>query len=371
MLKLKYKWGLMALLVSSLVIPSTATISASNGNETLSITGDGKTAKLTLKATEDNGNTKQVDNFELTAENVLQIEEDDNVRITNDVDFDKARTIDANDNEKKIDIDDDGNVDFDNYNQGSYRLEVITENGDRKLFAGIVVIGPENKEQTKKVIERTIVEITIDVDCGKGFKERNDKCIPEKPDCKPWQIEKNNKCIPKPPIVCKQGEVKQNGKCIPKPEPEPCKGLYVEESGKCLPHPYPDVCELGQDLDSCQDYDECIADPESCKEVTPTPPTPNILLAPGLTDSDCEEMGMKLSNGQCEPRDDQIVDDEPIPTPDPDPNLIPLPLDSTVEEETEEIQDEEDFEEEEPEEESVESDFEEEESSGSETTEEE
>ena len=107
----------------------------------------------------------------------MRIEVGDSAKITSDVSFDKARTIDKNDNEKSIEIDGDGNTSFDGYGQGSYILQVITENGDRKLYEGIIVIGPENQEDTKKIIEKTIVEIIVDIDCGKGFFERNGECV--------------------------------------------------------------------------------------------------------------------------------------------------------------------------------------------------
>jgi hypothetical protein len=298
---IRYLW--LAIALSALIPTMSVSVPVlASSQDTLSITGNGDTASMALKATESNGNTENVDNFELTAANVLQIEEDDDVRITNDVNFDKARTVDVNDNEKAIDIDDDGNVDFDDYPQGTYVLRVITENGDRKLYEGIVVIGPENKDQVKKIIEKTVVEITVDIDCGKGFVEKNGECVKK----------------PKPPSICyfnpdhKDCEPK-NGKCPP--------GFGMNENDRCIPHgKCPDgygradddetgKCFKKSELKRCDDGS--IRLPQYCKE---NRPTPSLSLSP--TPEPCEGT-IDVQTNQCIP--------EPTLTPEPTPELTPEP----------------------------------------------
>lgn len=205
--------GILSLIVPGQVLASTSS--------TLDITGNGNQAKLELKAVERDGETDQVDSFELAAENTLRIEQGQDPRITTQATFDKARTIDADDEEKEINVDSSGNVDFSGYSQGSYKLEVITPDGsERRLYVGIIVIGPEDTTKTKTIVDKTIIEITTDIDCGKGWIERNGECIKRPDGCKPWEIKgKDGKCYPQKPPVCKPGQTSSNEKPCTPPKP--------------------------------------------------------------------------------------------------------------------------------------------------------
>lgn len=340
----KYKAMKLALLpilglaiLSLLLNPITQTTFSSTDDDTLSITGNGKTAALALKAIEEDGKTEQVDDFELTAANVLQIEEDDDVDITNDVDFDKARTVDVNDNEKEIDIDDNGDVDFDDYPQGTYRLEVITENGDRKLFVGIVAIGPEDENDVKKIIEKTIVEIIIDIDCGKGYFEKNGECIKkEKPpsvcyfnpnhkDCKPvdgkckegFHFNYYDQCVPDGKCPSGYGRLDddESGKCFEKEDIKTCPNGYIAHVSAECPKPYtPEPCEPGNVLynGEClvEDYD-CAVDSEDPRCAQQLPP--------------CEEGTYDTERRVCTPLTPELT-----PTPEPcypgEPETCPPPI---------------------------------------------
>jgi hypothetical protein len=63
---------------------------ASVDNDSLSISGNGDSAKMELKATNDNGRSNRVSDFQLTADNVLSIEAGDKVTVKDNVDFTKA-----------------------------------------------------------------------------------------------------------------------------------------------------------------------------------------------------------------------------------------------------------------------------------------
>ena len=65
---------------------------ASIDTDSLSITGNGDSAKMELKATNDNGKLNRVSGFQLTADNVLSTEVGDMVTVVDNVDFTKAIT---------------------------------------------------------------------------------------------------------------------------------------------------------------------------------------------------------------------------------------------------------------------------------------
>ena len=60
--------------------------------DSLSITGNEDSAKMELKATNDNGKLNRVSGFQLTADNVLSTEVGDMVTVVDNVDFTKAIT---------------------------------------------------------------------------------------------------------------------------------------------------------------------------------------------------------------------------------------------------------------------------------------
>ena len=98
----------------------------------LSISGNGDSAKMELKATNDNGKSNRVSGFQLTADNVLSTEVGDKVTVKDTVDFTKAITTDSRNNQKAIGITSDGVIDFAGFTQGVYTLDVVV-NDDRSI----------------------------------------------------------------------------------------------------------------------------------------------------------------------------------------------------------------------------------------------
>ena len=68
---------------------------ASVDTDSLSISGNRDSAKMELKATNDDGKSNRVSDFLLTADNVLSTEVSDKVTVKDNVDFTKAVTTDA------------------------------------------------------------------------------------------------------------------------------------------------------------------------------------------------------------------------------------------------------------------------------------
>ena len=143
----------------ALVPTAMSNVSASSGSEIalfsgvsdsdgLSISGNGDTAKMELKATNEDGKTKRVSDFLLTADNVLSTEVGDKVTVKDNVDFTKAITTDGRNNQKNIGITNNGVIDFTGYAQGSYTLDVVID--DDRAFEAIIVIGEQQPEDTIK-----------------------------------------------------------------------------------------------------------------------------------------------------------------------------------------------------------------------------
>ena len=120
-------------IIAALVPTAMSSVSASSdaeielfsrvsGLDSLSISGNGDTAKMELKATNENGRTNKVSDFRLSADNVLFIEQNDKVTITDNVDFTRALVTDSNDNERRIGVSSSGVIDFASYAQGIYTL---------------------------------------------------------------------------------------------------------------------------------------------------------------------------------------------------------------------------------------------------------
>jgi hypothetical protein len=149
---------LSLLMLSILAIP---VFSVSASTDTLTITGNFDTANMALKATKEGGKTSTVGDFQLTADNVLQIEPGDTVTITNDVVFSKARTFDANNVEKRIPVSVSGEISFVGYAQGSYILDVIVDNN--KAYECIIVVGEEDQETVVKTINKSNSQTFTDI----------------------------------------------------------------------------------------------------------------------------------------------------------------------------------------------------------------
>jgi hypothetical protein len=143
------------------LVPSPVTQSFASTSNNLTITGNGDTALMELKATKQNGRTNTVSDFEIGADNVLFIEEGDSVTITDNVRFTKAQTIDSNDKKNKIAISSNGQISFAGYAQGTYVLDVIVD-GD-KAYEAIIVIGDEDEETVNKQITKVNTKTFIDI----------------------------------------------------------------------------------------------------------------------------------------------------------------------------------------------------------------
>jgi hypothetical protein len=293
----------------------------------------GETKEMALKAENEDGESRLISDFEITADNVLSINLNDEVRVHTDdnVDFTKALVTDSTEKKKTIDISDSGEISFNGYKQGVYVLNVVID--DKFAFEAIIVIGPETQQIINREITRVNNKQVTDVDVE---------------------------------IIFSIDE--------PEPDPDPVTPPVTPPITPRLPYPY---CDLVPDnyKGSChdrKDYDEdtllypCrdgsnVKDWRDCKdagkhpdEQIPTPITPNALarsipLTPDLgPEIDCE-----VQPELCE------TEDTPLPPPSP---LVPTePIEETetgigteeeeIEEpeETEEI--EEEIEEQEPQEE--------------------
>ena len=103
---------------------------------------------MELKATNDNGKSKRVSDFQITADNVLYTEVGDKVTVKDNVDFTKAVTTDARNNQKAIGITSNGMIDFAGYTQGVYTLDVVVD--DDRAYEAIIVIGDQNQDQIEE-----------------------------------------------------------------------------------------------------------------------------------------------------------------------------------------------------------------------------
>jgi hypothetical protein len=152
---------LIITIIAALVPTAMSNVSASAASEialfssdsdSLSISGNGDNAKMILKATNENGKTKKVSNFQMNADNVLYIKVGDTVTVKDKVDFTKAITTDGNNNQKVIGITSNGVIDFTGYTQGVSTLDVVVD--DDRAYEAIIVIGQQppdiiNKQVTK------------------------------------------------------------------------------------------------------------------------------------------------------------------------------------------------------------------------------
>ena len=141
---------LILTVLAALVPTAMSNVSASAGSEIalfsgvsdsdgLSISGNGDTANMEPKATNENGKTKKVSNFLMNADNVLYIKVGDKVTVKDNVDFTKAITTDGNNNQKVIGITSNGVIDFTGYAQGVSTLDVVVD--DDRAYEAIIVIG--------------------------------------------------------------------------------------------------------------------------------------------------------------------------------------------------------------------------------------
>ena len=139
-----------------------ALFSGVSDSDGLSISGNGDNAKMELKATNENGKTKKVSDFQMNADNVLNIRIGDKVTVKDSVDFTKAVTTDGRNNQKAIGITSNGVIDFAGYNQGVYTLDVVVDND--RAYEAIIAIGDQTNQIVDKEITRSIAEYTTKIE---------------------------------------------------------------------------------------------------------------------------------------------------------------------------------------------------------------
>jgi hypothetical protein len=249
--------------IAALVPTAMSNVSASAGSEIalfsgvsdsdgLSISGNGDTAKMELKATNDNGKSNRISDFQLTADNVLSTEVGDKATVIDNVDFTKAVTTDARNNQKAIGITSNGVIDFTGYIQGVYTLDVVVD--DDRAYEAIIAIG----DQTNQIVDKEITRVNYDYTIKFGFLPIED---PKPPKCNEGEELIDGKCVP---IECDEGEELIDGKCVPFDCPAHAGGCETP-------------CKPSGDLDVCYPWDD----------EEPEPPI------------DCDTPGFVLQGNEC------------------------------------------------------------------------
>ena len=230
--------------MSNVSAPADAEIALFSGvsdTDTMSITGNGDSAKMELKATNDNGKSNRISDFQLTADNVLSTEVGEKATVIDNVDFTKAVTTDARNNQKAIGITSNGVIDFTGYIQGVYTLDVVVD--DDRAYEAIIAIG----DQTNQIVDKEITRVNSDNTIKFVFPPIED---PKPPKCNEGEELIDGKCEPKPP-KCDEGEELIDGKCQPIP-------IYCPaHAGGCET-----PCKPSGDLDVCYPWDDEDPEPE-------------------------------------------------------------------------------------------------------------
>ena len=242
---------LIITVIAALVPTAMSNVSASAGSEIalfsgvsdsdgLSISGNGDTAKMELKATNDNGKTNKVSDYQMNADNVLYIKVGDKVTVEDNVDFTKAITTDGNNNQKPIGITSNGVIDFTGYAQGVSTLDVVVD--DDRAYEAVIVIGEHNQDTVKKEITtvNNIQRVTV---CEGVIDNQTGACIQDPEPCDEGFVPEGDECVPEPPIPCDEGFVPEGDECVPEP-PIPCDEGFVLEGDECVPEP-PIPCNEG------------------------------------------------------------------------------------------------------------------------------
>jgi hypothetical protein len=234
---------LIITVIAALVPTTMSNVSASAGSEIalfsgvsdsdgLSISGNGDTAKMELKATNDNGKTNKVSDYQMNADNVLYIKVGDKVTVEDNVDFTKAITTDGNNNQKAIGITSNGVIDFTGYAQGVSTLDVVVD--DDRAYEAVIVIGEHNQDTVKKEITtvNNIKRVTV---CEGVIDNQTGACIQDPEPCDEGFVREGDECVPEPPIPCDEGFVLEGDGCVPEPEPAATEEIDCELQ--------PELCE--------------------------------------------------------------------------------------------------------------------------------
>lgn len=272
------KYLLIITMIAALVPASVLNVSASTPN-VLFITTAGLTTpkEMELKATNENGDTNSVSDFEITVNNIISIVEDGSVRVfaaDNGIEFTKARTTDVNDRVQEIAISSDGDLSFAGYNPGVYVLDVVVD--DERAYEAIVVIGIQTDQTVNKEITRINNKVVTDVEIKTVFtfpkqkvldKERVCLFTPHHPICEPkdgecpddWGMNEDGQCFPsqtKCPSSYWRADDDETGACVKIPK-EP---IYGQDDPFCVGDPN----HIG-----CPGYYDVIAEPEPEPEPEP------------------------------------------------------------------------------------------------------
>lgn len=118
-------------------------------DERVFISGEGETKVMELKATNNNGKTRLVSDYEITADNVITVPRSGQVTVfsNSDVEFSKA-LVSGN----EVPISDNGIVSFAGYGRGTYVLNVVID--DKYAYEAIIVIG----QYTERVINNYVTK---------------------------------------------------------------------------------------------------------------------------------------------------------------------------------------------------------------------
>lgn len=241
-------------------------------------TGDTDPKEMVLKATNEDGETQPVSDFEITVDNIVSISENQNVRLfapDNGLQFTKARTLDDKGTIKEIAVSDRGEISFAGYEPGIYVLDVILD--DEFAYEALVVIGEQddnriqdiitrvNNEQVREVTTRTVfkfpVKKVLDVEQICLFTPQHPSCPkPVDGDCpEGWGQNENEQCFPSS-IKCPEGfwraDDDETGACVK----IPASPIYEPDNPFCVDDPE----HIG-----CPGFYDIVEEPEPSCDSTP------------------------------------------------------------------------------------------------------
>ena len=227
---------------------------------------------MELKATNDNGKSNRISDFQLMADNVLSTEVGDKVIVLDNVDFTKAVTTDAKNNQRAMGIASNGVIDFAGYNQGVYTLDVVVD--DDRAYEAIIAIG----DQTNQIVDKEITRVN------------NDQKI-------------TVELLP----VCVKGYVLDEfGYCVQESDPKPPKDIGLPYCDLVPSDEYKAGCFDRQDcsedtlLCSCRDGSE-VEDWRDCKDAGehPAEQLKRTMSTPEPKPIECSEAGYMRQGDKC------------------------------------------------------------------------
>jgi hypothetical protein len=286
------------------------------GSNGLSVSGNGDSAKMELKATNDNDKSNRVTGFQLTGDNVLSIEVGDKVTVVDNVDFTKAVTTDARDNQKTIGITSNGVIDFAGYSQGVYTLDVMVD--DDRAYEAIVVIGKQPQSVIQKMIQRQIVDIDIRTEFEDPPKEKPSICYfdPQDEECDPidghcadgFGMNEQDRCVPTDdcPDGYARADWDETGTCFEEDKLVECENGDIMLPQYCRENENREQTECEAKGDGfvwedngCTQYISCEDNPMhvACYDDV-VPPAPTQTPTPEPIEGECVD-GATPVNGEC------------------------------------------------------------------------